>query len=128
MNNRARFPKYFLGGLLSTGSDVLIFTFFTVVLGINFLISNSISFTCAVIIAFFFHKHITFEYSGDIPIVKHIFVFFITSIISLGVSNTLIFIFITYAHLIPLIAKCVQVCISYPFNYFMVNRFVFNSK
>ena len=123
--DKERFPKYLLGGVLSTGSDIVIFTFFTSVMNINFLVSNTISFTCAVLIAYFFHKHITFEYSGNMPLVNHLFIFFITSIISLGISNFLLYIFITYFMLIPLYAKSLQICISYPINYILVNRIVF---
>lgn len=124
--DRARFPRYLLGGIVSTGLDIIIFSFLTTVLKINFLISNSISFTCAVLLAYFYHKHITFEYSGDTPIVNHISVFFMTSILSLGISNTLLYIFITYFGMIPLYAKFLQICISYPINYILVNRIVFH--
>ena len=123
--DRKRFPKYLLGGVLSTGLDIFIFNFFTTVFKINFLISNSISFICAVLISFFFNKYITFEYSDNNSTVKHISIFFIISIVSLGISNSLIFLFITYFSLIPLYAKFIQICISYPINYFMIKKFVF---
>lgn len=126
-HDKKRFPKYLLGGILSTGSDIVIFTFFTSIIKINFLISNTISFICAVLIAFFFHKHITFEYSGNTPLVNHISIFFITSIISLGISNSLLYILITYFMLFPLYAKCLQIIILYPINYIMVNRIVFRT-
>jgi putative flippase GtrA len=95
------------------------------VLKINFLISNSISFICAVLISFFFNKYITFEFSDNNSIVNHISKFFIISIISLGISNSLIFLFITYFSLIPLYAKLLQICITYPINYFLIKKFVF---
>jgi len=123
--DRKRFPKYLLGSALSTSSDIFIFTYFTTVLKINFLISNSLSFICAVLISFFFNKYITFEYSDNSSIINHISKFFIISIISLGISNSLIFLFIAYFSLIPLYAKLLQICITYPINYFMIKKFVF---
>lgn len=124
-NENIRFLKYLLGGVISTSLDISVFYFFTSILKINFLISNSISFLCAVLISFFFNKYITFEYSDNNSVVRHLSIFFIISVISLGVSNSLIFIFIVYFSLIPLYAKIVQICISYPINYLLIKKFVF---
>jgi putative flippase GtrA len=125
LKERQRFIKYLLGGVLSTCSDIIIFNSLLIYLIIYYLIANSISFTFAVIIAFFFHKYITFEHHDTKVIASQFSSFFIASIASVFLSSLLIFSFVNFLYLTPTNAKFLQVIISYPINYFLIRKFVF---
>ena len=125
LKNKVGFVKYIFGGFISSLSDLLIFTFLINFTNLNYIISNSISFTFAVIVAFFYHRHITFNNYKRNCLIIELSIFSILSIFSLIISNIILFILISYLGLIPFIAKCLQIFISLPINYTLNKKIVF---
>ncbi|WP_422656648.1 GtrA family protein [Methanomicrobium antiquum] len=125
IDDKKGFVKYIFGGAISSISDLLIFSFLLTALKLNYIISNSVSFIIAVFIAFIYHRHITFNCSNEQFVMGQFFLFLIVSVISLILSNILLYLFIGLLLILPLIAKCFQIGISLPVNYVLNKKIVF---
>ena len=123
-----KFQKYLLGGAISTGFDITIFNFLVYFLNINYLISNFISFVSAVLIAFFFHRYITFANIVNNNIKYQFVLFALVALSSLIFNSLLLYIFVTYALLNPFIAKFIQVVLMIKYNYKIHNKYIFKLK
>jgi len=122
------FLIYMLGGVISTIVDILIFFIMTNFYIFNYMISNIVSFSCAVTTSFLYNRYITFQISKNNKFLTNFVIFFIISILSLGISSFQLYLFIGIIGLNSYYAKLLQIIISYPINFYLIRKVVFNVK
>lgn len=115
-------------GCLNTIVDIGFFLLFYKLLSLHLILANTLSFIIACTNSFFWNRNITF---GDLQIGKSVgissfFLFFIVSIIALGISNVIVYVVSLFTY--PLIGKFISVISSLVVNYLGVRFFVFRDR
>ena len=126
--NKSVILYIFFGGLttiVSIGS----FAFFNILLSINELISNAISWIMAVIFAYITNKIWVFNSnSKGKTIIKEIVAFFSGRITTFGIEEILLFIFVTWLKFNGLVIKTMAQVFVLIANYFISKIFVFTGE
>jgi len=122
-----RFIKFALVGTLGAVIDFSILNLMHKVLGCSLLVSNSLSFTCAVLSNFTWNRLWTFPESRERPIRTQLPQFALVNLIGLGINNlVLVNLAACFSHFIPdpfdyNLAKAVAIIIVLFWN-FGINR------
>lgn len=116
----------FFGGLTFLVS-VITYAYFNAVLGINELVANIFSWILAVVFAFVTNKIWVFHSKNNalLGLLKEMLSFFAGRLVTLGVEEILLFIFITKLHFHSLLIKVIAQIIVIILNYIISKLFVF---
>ena len=111
-----QFLKFGLVGALNTFIDYALFSIFTSLLGIHYLLANILSFSIAVTSSFILNRRWTFQsrhhgWAGEAA--KYLTVY----VIGLGLSELILYVFVDRFQLHQLVAKALAIAIVIGWNY-----------
>jgi dolichol-phosphate mannosyltransferase len=115
-----QFVKFAIVGSIGTVVDICILVFLKEIVGINVYVANTFSFTAAVLNNYTLNTLWTFG-DQDKQHKRQLVQFFIVSIVGLGLSQVLLFVFHDILNQHYLIAKCLAILIVLFWN-FTANR------
>lgn len=115
------FVKYFIVGVFVTGVDFAVFSFAFYVSCLTPVISKTIAFSGAVILSYGLNRIWTFRRTES-KISKQLTKFLVVSIVGLGLSVSLIYVFIVSAGLHPLISNGITSTVVLVWN-FLANKY-----
>ena len=115
------FVKYFIVGVFVTGVDFAVFSFAFYVSCLTPVISKTIAFSGAVILSYGLNRIWTFRRTES-KISKQLTKFLVVSIVGLGLSASLIYVFIVSAGLHPLISNGITSTVVLVWN-FLANKY-----
>ena len=116
--------KYGIAGGIGACIDFGLYSLIISFTSINFLIANAISFSLGTLAVYYLQKNWTFQYQSE----KNAFLFtkFVSVVIVTYLLNNLILIIcVEFLHMNPIIAKVVQIIISFIWGYTSNKKFVF---
>jgi putative flippase GtrA len=90
------------------------------------ILSNSISFICALLITFFLHKKWSFKGDHKLQTKKQFVLYVILATVNFILTNLLIVLFVHHFHIKAYIAKVLVELAIVCWNYFIINRFIFS--
>ena len=117
----AEFVKFCLVGLTNLAVDFLVYTFFTRVLHLYYILAAILSFIVAVTWSFYINKKWTFKYR-PLNIKSLYFKFFIANTVSIIFNLVVFYCFVEYLHIPDLLAKFLSSVITAFIN-FSINKF-----
>ena len=117
-----QFVKYGIVGVMNTMIDFSVYYFFTRYAGFHFLAANFCSWVTAVMVSFLANKFWTFRSYDTAVLARQSARFIIVAIISLVVSQSLLYTFVRIVGIRDLIAKVLTIGIVVFWNFFM-NKF-----
>ena len=106
----------FVGGL-STGIDFCLFLFATEVLEIPYYISNIISFTISLIASYILSMRYVFKEKEGVSRTKQIIMFFVLSIIGLGLNQLILVLLTDVLGLYYVLSKVTAIAIVMVWNF-----------
>ncbi len=122
MNNKKEIFLYLFFGLLTTFISILSFYIFTNIFHIHELISNILSWLIAMSFAYYTNSIYVFKYDNNSK--QTIIKFFSARLLSLGIEELIILIFVTLLHyremFIKLIAQIIVIILNYIFSKWFV--------
>lgn len=119
-----QFSRFAVVGVFNTGSDLLLYSFLTRILGFYYLVANPISFITITSISYFLNKRITFKDSRPHSKAQY-FKFFVVTACGLLWSTLLLFVFVHFFHLHDLFGKLLAVGIVMFWNFGMNKMWTF---
>lgn len=122
-----RLFKYCTAGGIGACIDFGLFSLFINYSSLNYLYSNAISFSLGTLVVYYLQKNWTFQYQSGKNLV--IFPKFASTVIVTYILNNLILILcIGFLQINPILAKAVQIILSFIWGYMINKRFVFKKK
>lgn len=121
---------YLIFGVLTTILNFIVFLFCSQVLKIDVLIANIIAWVAGVIFAFITNKFFVFESkTKDLKVfIKELNSFVASRLLTLGMEEIIIFIFITQLNFNSTIIKIIAQFLVIVFNYIFSKIFVFKKS
>ncbi len=122
-----RILRYLIVGGIGVVLDFVLFNLLVYLLYIEYLVANLISFLVCTVIIYYLHKNWTFKLNQGNDVYffsKYLIAFLFTYII----NNVILIICIEYLLIIPLIAKIIQIILSFLWSYTVCNNLVFEKK
>ena len=116
---------YLFFGALTTVISVVVFALFTKVIPLDELIANIISWIVAVLFAFVTNRIWVFESAKDKGIIKQLLSFYSGRLVTLGVEEVLLFIFIKQLCLNEMLVKIAAQVVIIVLNYIISKLFIF---
>lgn len=118
---------YLIFGVLTTLLNFLVFTYCDLILHIDVLIANIIAWIAGVIFAFITNKFFVFESKSTnfLLILKESFSFITSRLLTLGLEEGIIYIFITLLSFNSTIIKLIAQILVIIFNYILSKVVVF---
>ena len=118
---------YLIFGVLTTLLNFLVFTYCDLMLHIDVLIANIIAWIAGVIFAFITNKFFVFESKSTnfLLILKESFSFVTSRLLTLGLEESIIYIFITLLSFNSTIIKLIAQILVIVFNYILSKVVVF---
>lgn len=128
--NLKEISLYILFGVLTTIVSISLFYLFHRIWSWNEHISNILSWICAVLFAFFTNRIWVFAQSthGFLPLIRQMASFFGGRLLTLGLEEGIILIFITWLHYNSMVVKTVAQIIVIATNYLISKLWVFREK
>lgn len=123
----AQFIKFSVVGTSNTTLDFLIYTAMTRLVGAHYLAANLVSFTIATTWSYTMNRLWTFR-DRQSRIRTQYPKFIIISAIGLGLTSTLLYVFIDLFNLYDLLAKAFSIGIVLFWNFFMNRRWTFRAQ
>lgn len=120
-----RFIKFSLVGVVNTVIDFLIFFIAINVAGLHYLFANIISWFVAVGVSFFLNKFWTFKSVGVNSTASQYARFTAVSLVALGLSLLLLYVFVEIMSLHELVGKILTIGIVVFWNFFMNRLWTF---
>lgn len=121
-----RFIKYGLVGVLGLVVDMGVFYLMNKKLGINYVVSNIISSSLAVIHNFILNSYFTFNVTDKK--LKRFMYFYAIALGGMAISTGLLILFIDVLKLDSMISKLISVIIVALIQYFFNKKFTFRTK
>jgi putative flippase GtrA len=123
---RSSFLKYALIGCLGLVVDMGLFYFFTKVLSINYLVSNVMSSSLAVLHNFILNSWITFKVKDKLLL--RFISFYSIALAGMAVSSGMLALFIEVFHMDDMISKAISVFVVALLQYFVNKKWTFGEK
>ena len=119
----------FFGGVTTLGC-ILVFYLCNVFLGINELIANVIAWTCGLLFAFFTNRKWVFEAQTEstVDFWRQLSSFTGGRLVTLGVEEVIILVFVTLLHGNSMVVKCVAQVVVVVLNYVISKWVVFRKE
>ena len=124
---------YILVGIFAFSSEYFsfIFVFYLVPASYSLLIAQTISFSLGLIVSFNGNRLLTFK--GNKNNYKYnkkqqLGLYLLVALLNLLLSNFVIFILINWLYILPLISKLIVMTMVVFWNFYILNRLIFNSK
>lgn len=112
-----QFMKFGMVGVLNTSIDFALFTVFYSLLHVHYLLANVISFCIAVTNSYILNRRWTFR--SDNPAWRtEAIKFLIVNLISLGLSEILLFVIVEHFHVHKMVGKVMAIGVVLCWNYF----------
>ena len=136
-----QFARYAIVGGISTVADISVFALFANTFGINYIISNTLSFVAGLFTNYYLSRSWVFNSSGG-GFRKDFLPFTVIGVVGLVISNLLLFVFIDLnlintlisqftnyndLHTIRILAKSITVFIVLFWNFAARKKIVFNN-
>jgi putative flippase GtrA len=116
--------KYGIVGGIGACIDFGLYSFIISFSSLNYLLSNAISFSLGTLIVYYLQKNWTFQYQSENNAV--LFSKFISVVIITFIFNNLILILcVEFLQMDPIVAKVVQIVMSFIWGYTINKKFVF---
>jgi putative flippase GtrA len=119
-----QFFKYCISGGIGAGIDFFLFSMLVTLFHIDFIISNTISFSLGTIVVCYMQKKWTFQYTSDETVYLYT-----KYLLSIGIiflfNNILLIFFIGIVHFREIMAKFFQIILSSIVGYLIQKTFVF---
>ena len=123
-NALRQFCKYGIAGGIGACIDFGLYSLIISFTSFNFLIANAISFSIGTLVVYYLQKNWTFQYQSDRNTI--LFTKFLSVVIITYIFNNLILIIcIEFFHINPIIAKIIQIVLSFIWGYTINKKFVF---
>lgn len=120
------FFKYGVVGVMGLIVDLGLFYVLHKVFGVNYLISNFVSSTIAVIHNFFLNSYFTFKVTDNR--LKRFVSFYLVALVGMGVSSLLLALMISIMRMDAMIAKVITIFIVAVIQYFVNKKVTFGQK
>lgn len=120
------FVKYGIVGILGLVVDLGIFYLLNKVLGVNYVVSNFISSTLAVIHNFILNSYFTFKVTNHKR--KRFLYFYVVALVGMAISTGLLALMIDVLKLDSMIAKMIAIFIVAILQFFINKKFTFSVK
>lgn len=121
------FGTFCIIGVFNTVFDVVLYWFFTRIVGFHFILGNTCSFAIVTSLSFFLNKKFTFQHKGT-DIHKQYVKFFIVTGIGLLWNNLIIYTLVSYAGIYDMYGKLMAVGVVMFWNYGMNKFWSFRNK
>ena len=109
-------------------SNIVLFYIFLNWFHVWYLLASITSFILSVVVGFFLQKYLTFQNTSKSETRKQALLFFLVSMINLGINVLLMLFFVEILHLDKMLSKVFTLAILACWNYFIYEKFVFNKK
>lgn len=119
---------FMVAGGTAALSNLIIFYIFLNWLNVWYLLSSIISFTLSVFVGFYMQKHLTFKDADKKETLRQASIFFLVSIINLGINILLMILFVEVFKIDKMLSKVLTLAILACWNYFVYEKFVFNKR
>lgn len=116
---------FIMSGGTAAATSLLLFYVFTNLLHIWYLIASTLSFILSVFVGFYLQKFVTFQDVSAGQSRKQMALFFMVSMINLGINIILMAIFVSGFAIYPMLAKVLTLGILACWNFFVYEKFVF---
>jgi len=116
--------KYGIAGGIGACIDFGLYSIFISYSSLNYLLANAISFSIGTLAVYYLQKNWTFHYQSEknaTLFTKFLFVVIVTYIF----NNLILIICVEFLHINPIIAKMIQILISFIWGYTINKKFVF---
>ena len=124
-NSYIQFIKYFFASGIALFADMAVLFFLTEFCNVYYLISATISFLVGIAITYIFSKLYIFTKTSIKNRTAEFTVFLIIGVIGLILNNIFLFVFTDLLGIYYMISKCLVIVITYLWNYFARNKFIF---
>lgn len=118
--------RYLIIGSTSALIELSIFSIIHRIFGLGLIESNLIALFIVIVYGFLMHKNWTFNYKGKSRTAFYLFLFMVS--IAIILNNSLLYIFVTIIYLPPEVAKILQICLVFLWNYSFSSLIVFSNK
>lgn len=116
--------KYGIAGGIGACIDFGLYSLLISITTFNYLLANAISFSIGTLAVYYLQKNWTFQYQSEKKII--LFTKFFSIVILTYIFNNLILILcVEFLHMDPIIAKVVQIVLSFIWGYTINKKFVF---
>ncbi len=119
---------FIVSGGTAAGTSLLLFYIFTNLLHIWYLIASTLSFILSVFVGFYLQKFVTFDDTTKGQSSKQMALFFMVSMINLGINIILMAIFVSGFTINQMLAKVLTLGILACWNFFVYEKFVFKKN
>lgn len=121
-----QFIRYFISGSIGAGCDIAIFSFLTFFLDINYLISNAAGFFFSLVLTYVLNVIWVFSGSKIKDRKREFLIFMILCLVSLAISESLLFTFVSFLGMNELISKMIVTLAVVAYNFTVRKIFLFN--
>ncbi|MBE5816567.1 MAG: GtrA family protein [Clostridiales bacterium] len=122
-----RLIRFTLIGGVNTAVDYGVFFLLHTLLHVGSLISQVISFSSGVVCSYFLNRRFTFKAKNKMSTAE-VIKFIILNLIAMGSSVLVVWVFETYFHISPYIAKLASMLVSFTINYVGNRFFIFKAE
>lgn len=113
----AQFTKFGIVGFIAFVIDYGLLVFCTEILGINYLVSATISFTASVVFNYIASMRYVFTHKEDMSRRREFVIFVVLSVIGLGINNVLMWAGVELLHVHYLIVKIFATAVVMVWNF-----------
>ncbi len=117
--------RFIVSGSSAAFTALLLFYIFSNLLGMWYLSASILSFLLAVVVGFIMQKYYTFKNHSKTGAKKQAIIFFVISLINLGINVLLMSFFVGLLSFNQMLAKVVTLGILACWNFFVYQKFVF---
>lgn len=117
-----------LAGGTAALSNLVLFYIFLNWFNIWYLVASIASFILSVVVGFYMQKYLTFKDADKSETLRQAGIFFLVSMINLGINVLLMLLFVEVFKIDKILSKVFTLAILACWNYFVYEKFVFNKK
>jgi putative flippase GtrA len=119
---------FILAGGTAALSNLVLFYIFLNWFHVWYLLASITSFVLSVFVGFYLQKYITFQNTSKSETKKQAILFFLVSMVNLGINILLMLFFVEILHIDKMLSKVFTLAILACWNFFVYEKFVFNKK
>jgi putative flippase GtrA len=119
---------FMVAGGTAALSNLVLFYIFLNWFHIWYLIASIASFILSVIVGFYMQKYLTFKDANKSETLRQAGIFFLVSMINLGINVLLMLLFVEVFKIDKILSKVFTLAILACWNFFVYEKFVFNKK
>lgn len=120
-----QFVRYIVSGSIGATSDILLFSFLTYLAGVHYLISNIAGFLLSLVLTYFLNRSWVFSGSRINDRFKEFALFVLLSMISIAISEVLMFLFVGLSGMDRMVSKVVVTLVTVVYSFTVRKLFLF---